>query len=237
RTSRRTPRRTASCASCPARCRAGSNTAPRCPGSWRAPRRSCSPGPRPGCSRTACCRGPHTHAGSSCAARPPPSPPRLAPARQAPESLPVSTPSVAPAAGNEAPGRRPGASQLNLPSPSLDAERVQGSAHRNLVQIRRLGHGGCADGTELVAEVQARRDRQSDPPADAAPHRHVLLAGYLVGNRVTDDPRAQTALPQDLAGGAVDGAEVTVETAVEAQATVRDERSAPVRIRVRDFPH
>src|SRR5438034_5777986 len=58
---------------------------------------------------------------------------------------------------NEAPGLRPGASQLNLSSPcSFDTERVQSSAHRNLVEVRRLGHGGCTDGAELVAEVEAR---------------------------------------------------------------------------------
>src|SRR6202035_4676259 len=116
-------------------------------------------------------------------------------------------------------------------------ERVKSSTHRDLVKVRRLRHGGCTDGAELVAEVEARRDRQSDPAADAAPHRHVLLAAHLVGDRVTDDAGAQTTLPQNLSVGAVDGAEVAVQAAVEREATVSDKRSAPVRIRVRDFPY
>src|SRR6202023_2533948 len=116
---------------------------------------------------------------------------------------------------------RPGASELKLLSPcSFDTERVKSSTHRNLVKVCRLRHGGCTDGTELVAEVEAGRDRQSDPAADAAPHRHVLLAGHLVGDRVTDDAGAQTTLPRNLSVGAVDGAEVAVQAAVESEATV-----------------
>src|ERR1700730_14327081 len=247
RTSGRTRRRTASCASCPARCPAGSSTAPTCQGSGRAPRRSCSRCPRHGCSRTACCRGPRTHAGSLCARRLPPLPPRRLPPKRAPESPPVSTSSIAPEGADpqrfelrneSAVSESPAASRLNLLSPySFDTERIKSSTHRNLVKVRRLGHGGCTDGAELVAEVEAGRDRQSDPAADAAPHRHVLLAGYLVGNRVTDDARPQTTLPQDLSGGAVDGTKVAVQAAVERESTISNKRSAPVRVRVRDFPY
>src|SRR3984893_18213722 len=48
---------------------------------------------------------------------------------------------------------------------------------------------------------------------------------------------SQPPLPQDLPGRPVDGAEVAVQAAVEREATVSNKRSAPVRIRVRDFPY
>src|SRR5579863_10237138 len=119
----------------------------------------------------------------------------------------------------------------------FNSERVQRAALRNLVQIRRLGHRGGADRAELVAQVEARGDRQSDPAADATPHRDVLMAADLVGDRVTDDSGTQTTLPQDLAGLAINGAEIAQQIAVEGQTAVGDQCATPVRIGIRDFPH
>src|SRR5665213_903677 len=90
----------------------------------------------------------------------------------------------------------------------FNPERIQRAAHRDLVQIGCLGHRSCADGAELVAQVEARGDRQTDPAANATPHRHVLLATDLVGDRVADDAGSQTSLPQDLASLTINGAEV-----------------------------
>ena len=49
---------------------------------------------------------------------------------------------------------------------AADAERIQRAALRDVVQTRRLGHRRGADRTELVGQIQACGDGQTDPAPD-----------------------------------------------------------------------
>src|ERR1700676_1971277 len=73
--------------------------------------------------------------------------------------------------------QRPGDSRhrANFPMPNLNQfsrsvaqpERVQGAALWNRGEIGRLGHGGSANGTKFIVEIQTCRNGQADPTADA----------------------------------------------------------------------
>src|SRR5580692_8800978 len=77
-----------------------------------------------------------------------------------------------------APRHLPGSYRLSFSRHIAYTESVKRAALRDVIQTRRLGHGGGADGAELVAQIQARSHRQTDPATDAGPDGDVLLTLY-----------------------------------------------------------
>jgi len=69
-----------------------------------------------------------------------------------------------------------------------------------MLQASGLRHSRSTDGTELVVQVQASRDRKTDPAANTGVRADILLTADLIGDRVADDAeilrRLQRATPQ-----------------------------------------
>src|SRR5579863_4304223 len=73
----------------------------------------------------------------------------------------------------------------------LQTEGVQGATLRDLSEARGLGHRRGTDRPVLIVHIEPCRHRQSDPAADTAEHRHVLVPLDRVGDRVADDSGAE----------------------------------------------
>src|SRR5262249_59837577 len=68
-----------------------------------------------------------------------------------------------------------------------EAEYVQLTALRDMIEASGLRHSRSTDGAELVVQVETRGNRKTDPAADAGIHADILLAADFPGSRVADD--------------------------------------------------